>query len=116
MPLKEKAIQESSSLGLLIRNKRPNPEEIGKINKRDSNRKISDKRPSKRLKQEKSQSESLDGRETERCWNAAQRKYNEYSNNQNVLDHKNPSFWHSETFLSDDAPRKRISKAWRQET
>ena len=86
------------------------------MNKSDSKRKISDKRPSKRLKQEKSRSESRDGRETERCWNAAQRKYNKYSNIQNVLDHKNPSFCHSETFLSDDAPRKRIPRAQRQET
>ena len=77
----------------------------------DSNRKFSDKRPSKRLKQEKSRSKSRDNRETERYWNAAQRKYNKYSNIQNAFDHKNPSFWHSETFLSDDAPRKRISKA-----
>ena len=69
-------IQESSSSGLLLRNQRSNPEEIGKINKRDSDRKISDKCPSKHLKQEKSRSESRDDRETERCWNAAQRKYN----------------------------------------
>ena len=48
--------------------------------------------PSKRLKQEKSWSESRDGRETERCWNTSQRKYNEYSNNQNVFNQKNPTF------------------------
>ena len=72
---------------------------------------ISDKRPSKRLKQEKSRSESQDGRETERCWNAAQRKYSEYTNNQNIFNRKDPTFWHNETFLSIYASRKRIPKA-----
>ena len=38
-------------------------------------------------------------------------KYNRYSSNQNVLDHKNLSFWHIETFLSGDAPTKLIPKA-----
>ena len=111
MSLKEKAIQESNSSGLLLRNNRPSLHEVGKIMKMRQYTQILDKLPSRRLKQEKSRSESRDGRETERCWNAAQRKYNRYSNIQNVLDHKNPSFWHNETFLSDDAPRKRIARA-----
>ena len=36
-------------MGLLLRNQIPIPEEIGKIIKGDSSRKISDKHPSKRL-------------------------------------------------------------------